>query len=417
MMNLKFLPALLLCLVPPSFSHADAPASRTWTDVNGRKLEGTMMQAQADVVKVKLKAGAVVPLPLITLSQADKDYVEQNKDAIPKAGATSAPTPPPKPAAAAMTSGGSKWPDKVIMKDLGEITTVKEDEAASEFIYQSLHYEFHSPKKLGTALVKEFARIFEVTYQANWALPLNFKPEPERGKDRFLCMIYETYEDYIKAGGLDGSAGVYMGGKDFIAVPIKSLGVESFGKKLVIKRGEDNGTLIHEITHQMMNHWLGKLPTWYVEGAAEFIRMAKYERGIMSFNNLDNLFQDFLIGRGSDGKGYQMVNLQKLMTMDGGTWAAALGSGSGAGRNYGSAGALTYYFYTCDDKGDGQHMIDYIEAIGKGENQIKAAALHLLRERTYEKLQEDVEKALRKKGIKITWSQGTDNSKSASDAK
>jgi hypothetical protein len=408
-MMTKIILSLVTVLLPVHFCLADASASRTWTDVNGRSLEGSLVQALTDTVKVRIKSGAVVSLPLVTLSQADQDFVAKNKDAIPKAGSTAPPAAATKPLAAATTQAGTTWPQKVVLKELPEITIVKEDDATSEFIYQSPHYEFRSPKRLGGAVVKEFARIFEVTYQTNWALPLNFKPEPEKGRDRFLCNIYETYDDYIKAGGLDGSAGVYMGGKDFIAVPLKSLGVKVFGKKLVLERGEDNGTLIHEITHQMMNHWLGKLPTWYIEGAAEYVRMAKYERGNMSFANSDKLFQEFLEGRGG-GKSYTMVSLQKLMTMDGETWSAALGKGGGAGRNYGSAGALTFYFYHCDDKGDGQHMIDCIAAIGKGDNPIKAVTQHLLRDRTYAQLQEDVEKGLRKKGVKISWTEGVDNS-------
>ncbi len=412
-MKSKILFLALALLGPLPVSLGDAAALRTWTDINGRTLDGTLVQALPDTIKVKTKTGAVVSLPIISLSKEDQDFLKDPQSAPPKAPASTTAPPQPKPVAAATTQAGSKWPEKVVLKELPEITVVKEDDDKKEYIYQSPHYEFHAPAKLGGPVVKEFARIFEVTYQTNWALPLNFKPTPERGKDRFLCMIYETYDDYLKAGGVKGSAGVYMGGKDFIAVPLKSLGVKFFGKKLVLERGDDNDTLIHEITHQMMNHWLGKLPTWYVEGSAEFVRMSKYERGNMSFSNIDKLFQDFLLGRGSDGKNYTMVGLERLMTMDGGTWSAALTSGSGAGRNYGSAGALTYYFYCCDGAGDGQHMMDCMEAIGKGDSHIKAFTQHLLRDRTYAALEADVEKALRKKGVKVSFTASPQ--KSASD--
>ena len=94
------------------------------------------------------------------------------------------------------------------------------------------------------------------------------------------------------------------------------------------------------------------------------------------------------------------------MPMNDSTWSAAISGGSGGGdadMNYASAGALTYYFYHCDEKGDGQHMIDFIRAVEKGDNKIKAVTEHLMRGRTYEKLQDDVEKALRKVGIKVSW--------------
>jgi predicted metallo-beta-lactamase superfamily hydrolase len=44
-----------------------------------------------------------------------------------------------------------------------------------------------------------------------------------------------------------------------------------------------------------------------------------------------------------------------------------------------------------------------VAAVGRGDSHIKAMTQHLLRDRTYSQLQEDVEKGLRKKGIKISW--------------
>jgi hypothetical protein len=407
-MKANFIFACLIALTMVGPTWGEPQVVRLWTDVNGRTLEGELELVTTEQVKVKLKQGGTVVLPLSSLSQADKDFVAQNKGLADKPANAPTPQTSTKPLAVVNLPAGSKWPDRVLLKELPEITVVSEDDAKSEYVYQSPHYEFRSPKRLGGAVVKEFARLFEVTYQANCALPLDFKPTPEKGRERFLCMIYETYADYLKAGGVSGSGGVYLAGKGFIAVPLQSLGVKFFGKKLVLERGEDNDTLIHEITHQMMNRWLGRFPTWYVEGSAEFVRMAKYERGNMFFTNPDKLFQEFLMARGSDGKSYTMVNLQKLMTMDGKTWAAALVAKGGAGKNYASAGALTYYFYLCDDKGDGQHMIDFVAAVGRGESHIKAMTQHLLRDRTYAQLQEDVEKGLRRKGMKITWTPGTE---------
>lgn len=397
-----------LCTIPLLTIYAEPAAPRVWTNSEGKTLTGTMVDATADTVKIKLKAGNVISLPLITLSQADQDYVTNQPKLTQPVPPTTGPAKPaattPPASATIASSSASKWPQKVTLKELPEVIVVKEDATTKQFIYQSPHYEFRSPALLGASVVKEFSRIFEVTYEANVALPLKFNPTPESGQERFVCSIYETYEDYIKAGGARGSAGIYTSGDKMIKVPLKSLGVKFFGKKLVLERGEDNSTLIHEITHQMMNHWLGKIPVWYTEGSAEYLTMAKYERGGMSFTNIDKSFQEFIQGRGSDGKLFSMLTLETLLTMDSNTWSAALtGSGGNANRNYASAGALTYYFYHCDDKGDGQHMIDFIRAVEKGDNKIKAVTEHLMRGRTYEKLQDDVEKALRKVGVKVQW--------------
>ena len=46
-----------------------------------------------------------------------------------------------------------------------------------------------------------------------------------------------------------------------ILVPLSSLGLKSFHDRVQLDRGGDaQRTLIHEITHQMMNAWLPKLP-------------------------------------------------------------------------------------------------------------------------------------------------------------
>lgn len=393
---MKFRPLIsVLVFAPSCLLFAESPVSRVWTNTAGRTLEGILLEPTSDSVKVKLKTGATVTLPLATLSKADQDYVEAQKKTAESA--KSAPKP-------GEMQTGTKWPDKVILKELPEITIVEENDDTKSYIYMSPHYEFRAPAKLGGAVVKEFARIFEATYQANWALPLDFKPEPEEGRERFLCQIFEEYKDYVKAGGVEGSAGVYNPASDSILVPLKSLGVKFFGKKLVLERGDDNSTLIHEITHQMMNHWNAKLPVWYIEGSAEYVAMAKYERGNMSFTNPGRNFSEFLKSRGSDGKSWEMVPLEKLMTMDHATWAGAIsGSGGVANRNYGSAAALTFYFYHLDDKGDATHVVEFIKGIGKGDNAIKGVAQNLLRERSYDQLTEEFEKSMRKQGVKISW--------------
>ena len=51
------------------------------------------------------------------------------------------------------------------------------------------------------------------------------------------------------------------------------------GKHFIVEPQAENDTLIHEITHQMMNHWLRKLPEWYVEGSAMYVASSKYNMG------------------------------------------------------------------------------------------------------------------------------------------
>jgi hypothetical protein len=158
----------------------------------------------------------------------------------------------------------------------------------------------------------------------------------------------------------------------------------------------------------MMNHWLGRLPTWYIEGSAEYVEMLEYKRnGGFSLLGLTRQLRDYAqrMSRSGD-KSFTMIDLEELMTIDGGRWAAALGDGGPATLNYSSAGLLTYYFYHLDGKGDAANMIAYLrslETVKNNEEEQAAVKTHLLRERTYAQLAEDVRKGLRKEGLDIDY--------------
>ena len=204
-------------------------------------------------------------------------------------------------------------------------------------------------------------------------------------------------------------------------VPLSSLGVKMVGSRVSLENSndDDNATLIHEITHQMMNHWLPSLRTWLTEGSAEYVEMLEYNRnGRFSMAGLSRQMQKYAERMNYWRPGsYEMLDLEELMNIQGGAWAAALSrpvdmpgitGGTQATQNYGSAGMLTYYFYHLDDKGDGKHMIDFLKAVqGQREGSAEEEAAikqHLMRDRSYAQLAEEVKKAFRKEGIDITYS-------------
>jgi len=101
-----------------------------------------------------------------------------------------------------------------------------------------------------------------------------------------------------------------------------------------------------------------------------------------------------------------MIDLEELMTIDYERWTAALGPDGSAHANYASAGALTYFFYHVDDKGDAAHIIAWLREIenAKSDEAVTAATkTHLLRERSCAQLSEEVKKGLRKEGIDVSF--------------
>jgi hypothetical protein len=379
-----------------------APATRIWTSTDGRKIDAAFVALEGDGVKIRMANGSTFTVPLARLSAEDQAFAKGQTTTPP---ATAATSPSGVPAAS------TAWPRTVSLEDRPEVTVVKEDAATKEFIYRSPHYEFQCDSKLGANVVREFGRIFESTWLLNCMLPLDLKPTPEKLREIFLARLFTNKDDYMTEGGVVGSAGVYMSGKKALMVPLSSLGVKMVGSRVSLENNndDDNATLIHEITHQMMNHWLGVLPTWYIEGSAEYVEMLDYNRnGRFSLAGLNRQLRGYAQKMNWDGggKSYTMIDLEELMTIDGRRWAAALGKGGAAHQNYGSAGLLTYYFYHLDGTGDAANMIAYLREVQNAKSPAEEQAAvkkHLMRERTYALLAEDVKKALRKEGIDLSF--------------
>jgi hypothetical protein len=379
------------------------PAMHTWTSTDGRKIEAAFVAMDGEGAKIRMANGNIFTVALSRLSPEDQTFAKSQVSAGPATAATA-------PSAGA-PAASKTWPRTVALEDKPVVTVVKEDAEKKEFIYRSPHYEFQCDSKLGANVVREFGRMFEATYLINNLLPLDFQPQPEPLREFFLARLFTEKSTYMDEGGMQGSAGVYSRGKKALMVPISSLGVKLVGSRVSLEYGDDqnNNVLIHEITHQMMNHWLNKLPTWYIEGSAEYVSMLEYNsNGRFSLIGLSRRVQNFANRRNyaGGGKSYTMIDLDELMNIEGERWSAALGRGGAANENYGSAGLLTYFFYHIDGKGDAANIIAFLRQVQNAktnEEEQAAVKTHLLRERSYAQLSEEVKKGLRKEGIDITY--------------
>lgn len=382
--------AILLC--PLVFAQQAASEFRTWTSSDGKTIEAALVSMEASGVKLKLKTGAIVTVSVSRLSAEDQAFVRNTQPTAASGGTPAAE---------------SKWPRGVALEEPPEPKVIKEDKAASEFVYRSEHYEFRCDSKLGANVVKEFSRIFEATWLLNCKLPLDLKPTPEEGQEFFVAQLYTNKADYFANGGIEGSAGVYQSGKKALSVPLSSLGVKMVGSRVSLEKtnDDDNATLIHEITHQMMNHWLGRMRTWMIEGSAEAVEMLEYQRGRFSLLNMRQRMQHYLDRQRGNGKTYTMLDPEELVSLDGRTWSAALANRNGqASQNYGSACLLTCYFYYHDDAGDAKHIVDFyrdLEKIIRRDGEKEVFEKHLMRGRSYDQLKTDIKKAYRKWGIDI----------------
>lgn len=386
--------ALLIAIMPGRVAAAEF---RVWTDNAKHSVEASFGGLEGGQVKLLLRNGTSMKVALAQLIPADQDYVKQQGKLAPAT---------PFGTAAASGKSPDAWPTSTEIKDPAKATIVKEDAAAKEFVYRTQHFEFHCDSRLGADVVREFGRIFEGTLEANKALPLGIDPTPEKGQEFFVAKLYTNKEDYLADGGVKGSAGVYSSGAKAIKVPIASLGVKLAGKHYTIEPRADNDTLIHEITHQMMNHWLGKIPEWYVEGSAMYIGSAKvHSSGRFTMPKLGQTVKE--LQHLNPGK-HTIWHLNYLMPITPAQWHAAFGNNPDGTvhRNYSSAIALTYFFYHGDDKGDGAHMVAFMKDIAAGKKWQQAQDEHLIRGRDYAKIEKEIVTFLRKGGMVIDWADG-----------
>lgn len=384
--------ALCFAISGAAFVICGADEFRLWTNAENKRVEAAFTSVTSGSVNLKLRNGTVAAVPLDKLSQVDQDWVKQH-------GATAAA----RAAFGSSAPAAKGWPKSTGLEEAPKATVVKEDAAAKEYIYHTANFEFRCDSRLGADVVREFGRIFEGTLEVNKQLPLDLKPKPEEGRELFVAQLFTNKDDYFKAGAIPDSAGVYMGGQRSIFVPIQSLGVKIVGKRVALEPLAENTTLIHEITHQMMNHWLVSLPTWYVEGSAEYVAAQKYHMGRFSLTNPGANVRKYLNDhKGVWDKKFTMWHIHHLMHIDGSAWAGALGGGQNiARRNYASATILAYYFYHVDDKGDAANIIAWLRAIESGTPHLVAADKHLIRGRKLADIEKEIARAMQREGLVI----------------
>lgn len=313
---------------------------RTWTDTRGRKLSARLVSVEKGHAKLRLTSGKVSRVSLKKLSKADQSYILNWR------------------------TRRIRWPDEVDVRDDVEVVTVRENEDSGEFVYQTKHFEFHSDRKIAGSLIKDFSLTFEATFAAVAALPLRLEPSPPEG--HFIIRLFGDRFDYYAAGGMLGTAGVYVPLERHILVPMDGLNLKRVGSELRKNNREyDNSTLIHEITHQVMHDWLKHMPTWMVEGMAEYMSSLPYSNGKFRFNESarKNAIKDG-IARWEGGfrqRSHSILPATTLFKVNSREWNRA--SGEAAVMNYSSSMLYVYYFMHFSGRGEGEDICAFTETV------------------------------------------------------
>lgn len=425
-------------------------SARIWTDTDGRIVEAELVTADETTVTLRLPNFKTKVINLETLSGVDTMYVKawlkkHPPKAAPKPVAPIKPLTPDKPstpvkpltpgtdkpltptapdkppsspggttpgattgpigldkAALPPTGFEGEWPDSAFVPEELNIEVVKEDDASTTYIYRSTHFEFTSNVQLRPRLVSTCAKVFEATHEFLRLLPLNHRTTYGM-KKLFPVLLFETYEQYVRAGGPSGSAGVCMERGDGIKVlvPLRSLGVRKVGKDYTVDPGDkDYAVLSHEITHMIMERPV-KQASWYIEGSAEYVANTPYTGGRFKIAVNKSSIVMAVTAYGKDGNGgsalgknLKMPSLERFMTLSYGEFLA------NSRFNYGMGCLLTYYWYHQDGKGDAARIKEYLKALQSGVPEIKARE-KLLDGRTWDQMEDEFAKGMKRMGVKL----------------
>lgn len=332
-------------------------ASRAWTDDAGRKVEAEYAGMQGDSVLLKLPAGNTVPFPLSRLSAEDQAYVKSLAGApAPAAAGTDAKRIPIEK---------RTWPGNVVVPARSiEIRAVHESAAARKYVYQSEAFEFISQAKLAGSVMKEVARTFEATRALVEALPWGIVCTPPEGKERFEAALYETRQDYAEAGGPENSGGVYNTGDKIFKIPFPSLGLQKRGQTYFKNDGYTNATLVHEITHQLMDEYLNFLPMWAIEGTAEYTEMLPFNAGTFRADAHKSAMKSNMTEWDKhQGFAGDLGNLEQHMIMTRDQWAEASRTPQQMSILYHRSHMLVYYFNHLDGDKKGTRFMRFMEAV------------------------------------------------------
>jgi hypothetical protein len=377
-----------------------APAwARTWTDTQGRTLEAELVSATPTEATLLLDSNKkLVTLPLTKLSEEDREYIKSD---------TKAPAKKETPTAASTDEDGINfdvpWPQKVQFTEDPQIQTITEDKDNKRFVYESANYRFVCDVRLAQSVVKGFAVMFEATHLYCRALPLALSGGTKKD-GKYQILLFETKEGYVKAGGPPSSAGVFMPGKNVVMVPLTSLGVRPMGSGYILDRDKANGTLVHELTHQLTPEAYfepGALG-WFSEGIAEYATATPYRSGVFKVkSNFDDIVA-YATGYGKDdtqgralGEKIKAPALKDFFSMSYREFAGLEGN-----FNYGFGLMLTTYFLHLDGDGDGARMKKFLKALREGESGQGALDI-LLDGRSYKEMEEAISKAWKKKRVQI----------------
>jgi len=338
---MKLILTLTGVLLSSTIAFAAAGEFRTWTRSDSKTVSATLIGFDGTNVALKLANGQSYSLPLAQLSATDQTFVKAQPVKV-------APR---------------KWPESVEVSSSSiEVKLASEASGDRKYVYRSEGFEYTSQGKLLPSLMKEVARTFEATKKLVGALPWGVVCKPPEGLELYQAALFETRDDYFRAGGPTNSGGVYMTGEKIFKIPFESLGIKPLAKSFTKDENYNSDTLVHEITHQMMHDYLPYLPKWAIEGSAEYTEMLPYKAGKFGVARHKEGLKDYLEVWHSRGRTPKLPNVAELFRLKRMEWDMQSQSQTRQHELYQQSALLVYFFNHLDGDGTGANWSAFMDA-------------------------------------------------------
>jgi hypothetical protein len=364
--------------------------------VGGEIHEGEIKFVRDEAVYLQKSSGSVVRIPIAALNPSGRKMMSVwiNERGGSSAYASWIGT--------TNQSFSKLWPRTVYGPASIKLKKIQSLSKKGQLIYESANYRFLIDTKVEPRVIQRFAVLFEATHKFVLALPINASGHYIEKGAKFPIYLFGDQASYYRAGGPQGSAGVYTPRNQSVLVPMLELGVHWDGRKWEYKKGGSNRVLSHELTHQLCAG--PGFGSWYIEGGAEYVASTRYTHGVYHSNNAKQRVFGYVRDKEGldDGSGRRlgsriaMTSLERYMNLPYTNFAG----GKDANKNYGVALLLTYFFYHHDGRGDGARIKQYIKAVQQGKSEGESQKL-LLANRSYSQLQQEFRKFCAKGGINL----------------
>lgn len=394
---LRVISLSLLAISSASAHHLE----RVWTDDTGRNVKAALLGMEEGSVILLLPDGREARYPLGKLSKIDQAFIRKF-GAEPHGDAEVSPAADAPP----QDNFAGPWPDRVTFDGDPEILTIKEDPENRDFVYESASYRYNCDVRLSSTVVKGFAVLFEATRLFARELPLAVNGGMKKD-GKYQIFLFENEADYTEAGGPPGSAGVFIGGKNIVMVPLTSLGVRKVGSGYMLDRDKSSKTLPHELTHQLTppEYFVPGSTGWFTEGLAEYIATTPYRSGTFNVKLSFRAILEYVtaygrkdIGGRALGEDIHLGSLQKFMTLPYDRFTAD------PQMNYGCGLLISNYFFHMDREEDGARIKGFLQALREGKVGDEALDV-LLDGQSWLELEADIAKAYSRRGVDFTFSE------------